>query len=377
MNAKRFSATILALLLGTILLTGCGTSGKSADGTGNKTDPSANATSTPTVTPTPTEVPKTPEQEDFETITRLFEAAESTIAGTQDSVGVLPEGTRFLIRFEDDHLATGFETTDEGFQRRIWESWIRSAGLERANHPFRSDTYKTGCQYGIITGVVDKEGKITWTADNLSDAMFASLASIGVEKSPEYLKRVALSEELIGEWDGVYALSMDSLIDAYLANISNLSRDRYTAFVSFLQQYGFTGSFYFKAHCSIRSEKECNFSLNVDLSSFFNAIQKAASTREGMTQLLCVSFAIDEDSLISMLKSNNLDVMTYGAEIIGETEAAYRKAYSKNVDEVCTYTYKDPVLHLIGNVRINLTYDRKSQTMTYSESDLEITLKKQ
>ena len=62
MNAKRFSATILALLLGTILLTGCGTSGKSADGTGNKTDPSANATSTPTVTPTPTEVPKTPEQ---------------------------------------------------------------------------------------------------------------------------------------------------------------------------------------------------------------------------------------------------------------------------------------------------------------------------
>ncbi len=375
MNVKRLLIVLLVFSL--FAFSACGKSGGS-----KPADDAATATATPAATSTtaltPTENPKSPEEQDFEAITRLFEAADQAIAGTKDSDGPLPEGTRFLIRFSDNLLVTGFETTDAGFQRRIWENWVRSAGMERVSCPLQSESYRSGCKYGAITGVLNDDRKISWTADNLSDELFASLAAIGVEKAPSYLERVTLSKELVGDWDGVYALSMESLIAVYMADKGNLSPDRYLNFVSFMKQYGFTGDFYFKAHCSILNEKELRFTLKADLSSFYNAMHKAAATEESMTQFLYAALALDEDSLNSILRSAKEDVITFGTRIISEHETLYRNAYNDNIEETCTYTYSNKVLHLEGSRNaIDLRYNSEDKTMTYRYKNWEIILKKQ
>ena len=370
MNTKRLLATLFTIVLLAVMLTACSGSGDSAA-------PTPTSTPRPTATPTPTEIPKSPEQEDFETITRLFESADNTIAGTKDSAGALPAGTRFLLRIEGDHFVTNFETTDAGFQRRIWQTWIQDAGLSRANHPLQSETYQTDCKYGFITGVLDESGKINWTAGNFSEEVFAKLGEFGVEKDPEYLGRVEASKDLIGKWDGAFPLTMETLVDAYIDDNGEFGRDYYINFSNFLKRYGFSGSFNFAAHCSVLSEKELIFTMTVDMTSFFDAMRKAASTRDGMTKFLCVAGNVDERSLLASLKQQNIDVMTFGSSVIAQMEALYRESFN-DIEEVCTYTLNNNVLHFESSLNVDdITYHPENQTMTYGDRNWKMTLKKQ
>ena len=374
MNAKRFLTIQLTLLLSAVMLTACGGSDD-----GKKPDASANATSTPTVTPTPTEVPKTPEQEDFDTITRLFESADKPIAGTADSAGALPEGTRFLIRFEDDHLATGFETTDEGFQRRIWQSWIQSAGLARANHPLESTTYQSSCKYGSIIGVLDKTGKINWTGNNLSEEMFAKLAPYGVTKDPEYLNRVEYFPQIKGTWAGTFNMTMEILVDNFLEYDENeLGRDYYIRLSNHLKRYGFSGSFQFSARATFLDEKELLFSVNFDMSSFFDALHKAGANKSSMTQLVLVLANTDERTLKYLLEYQKTDIMTLGNSLIRMMENEYKKAFADMEEEYCPYTSKGNVFDFEGSKNYDrVTYNRDRDTMTYYIDKLEMTMKRE
>ncbi|MBO4628200.1 MAG: hypothetical protein J5645_09520 [Lachnospiraceae bacterium] len=373
MNVKRLLAVLLVFLSLFAICACDGNSGKS-----NPSENTAKPTATSTPTPTPTEIPKSPEQEDFETITRLFESADNTIAGTKDSAGTLPAGTRFTIRFEDDHLATGFETTDAGFQRRIWQSWIQSAGLSRANHPLQSELYQTSCKYGSIIGVLDDSGKINWTAGNLSEEMFAKLSAFGVEKDAEYLHRVELLNDIKGVWSGTYNMTMEILVDNFMEANDELGRDYYLRLSNFLKQYGFSGSFKFSARCSFLNEKELLFSINVDMSSFFDSLHKAASNKSSMTQMVCVLTMADERSVNAYLRQENTDIMSFGNRLIRTMEGAYNEAFAGLEEEYCPYTSNGTVLDFEGTKnRDRISYNRDRDTMTYYIDKLEMIMKRE
>ncbi len=372
MNAKRLLATLFTLLLMTAMLAACGKSDK------QESETSSRPTATSTPSPTPTEIPKTPEQEDFETIVCLLESADKTIGGTQDSAGALPEGTRFLIRFEDNHLATGFETTDEGFQRRIWQTWIQSAGLARANHPLKSESYQTSCKYGSITGVLDGNGKIHWTTGNLSDEMFAKLAALGAEKDPEYLNRVALFPEIKGTWSGTYKMTMETMVDNFMPKDDELGRDYYLRLSNHLKQYGYNGGFLFSASCTFLSEKELLFSADADMSSFYDSLHKAGASKSSMTRLVCVLANTDERSLQYFLAQQRTDIMTLGNSLIRMMEKAYKDAFADMEAEYCPYTSNGTVLDFEGTkTRDRISYNRDRDTMTYYFDTIEMTLKRE
>ena len=373
MNAKRLLATLFTLLLMTAILAACGKSDK------QESETSSRPTATSTPSPTPTEVPKTPEQEDFETISRLFESADKTIAGTADSAGALPEGTRYIIRFEDDHLATGFETTDEGFQRRIWQTWIRDAGLARADHPLESTSYATTCKYGSIIGVLDDSGKINWTGNNLSEEMFAKLAPYGVTKDPEYLNRVEYFPQIKGTWAGTFNMTMEILVDNFLEYGENeLGRDYYIRLSNFLKRYGFSGGFQFSARATFLDEKELLFSVDIDMSSFFDALHKAGANKSSMTQLVLVLANTDERTLKYLLEYQKTDIMTLGNSLIRMMENEYKKAFADMEEEYCPYTSKGNVFDFEGSKNYDrVTYNSDRDTMTYYIDKLEMTMKRE
>ena len=123
MKVNRLLAILFTLAFFSFFLTACGSS---ADSDSDGPTPTRRATPTPTSDHTPTVAPESPEEQDFVAIGRFFDSAEKICANPGTTPG---EGSRFLLRFEDDHITPDLVMSDSGYQRRIWESWIRSAGL--------------------------------------------------------------------------------------------------------------------------------------------------------------------------------------------------------------------------------------------------------
>lgn len=370
MNAKRLLAILLTLVLFAAALTACGKSDDS-----KKSDESENVTptSTPTPEPTPTEAPKTPEEQDLAKIQEIFRAAEETAADTTYTV---EEGARFVLSFKDDGIAFELEITDNSYKRRIWENWIHNSGLTKASYPLQSETYKTTCTFGTITGVLDNAGKISWMADNLDPNLFTALEKLGVTTDPAYLERLALFEEIKGEWYGELSLDIKSLAKDFNLVGDTMGPDYYYKLIDFMKKYGFSGKVPVTNTVSFLSEKELTICLTYDWSGFINAMRKAGSTTDGMTKFLATAANVSESALKAALKQQKTDVMTVGKQAMNEIEAMCKKASVENYDGKYTYTGSIIKFNTQGDFSDQITYNREKNTMTITDSGLTMTLKK-
>ena len=368
MKVRRFLATLVMVSLLATVLGACGS--KTEDtGEGN---PRATATSTPTPTPTPTEFPKSPEELDVDTISRLFDAAARAV---EDPDSKLTEGTRFLLKFEEDHISTELEADAGGFERRIWESWIRDAGLTGATYTLQSKAYQEGCTYGTVIGVLYADRKVRWTVDNLSDDFFTALAALGAEKSPAYLERLALAEKIKGDWHGIMSFTLEDIIEDFITDDDPNGRDFYYNLFRHLKRYGFSGTIDLTLDVTIRNEKELYVTELADLDGLLGAIHNATSNESRMLQFLCIAGNVDERSLKAGLRQQNLDVMTFGNSVVRYLETEFKKL--NGYEDTCSYTTSgDDIFFIPGNLTDKLTYNRADDTLIYSESGYRYTLKR-
>ena len=104
-------------------------------------------------------------------------------------------------------------------------------------------------------------------------------------------------------------------------------------------------------------------------------MHKAASTKESMTKFICVAGNISESTLNAVLKQKKTDVMTFGKLIVVELEAMCKT----NVGEDFTSKYNwsgNELYFYYNNYPDKLTYNSGQETMTYSDSGIDVTLKK-
>ncbi len=371
MNRKRrLLALMLVIVFSAVVLTSCG--GSKGDKNKGSGDTQKSVTPTDAPTPSPTEAPKTPEQLDLDAIELIFQAAAETASDPANSLG---EGTRFLLNFDGENISLELETKNEGYKRRIWESWIRGAGLSKSTYPLQSESYRENSRYGTVTGVLDDTGKIQWMADNLDDGLFAALGRLGVEKDPAFLTRMEMYGKVNGEWYGEVQMDILSLVEQYIDDNDELGRDYYRNLIRFLKNYGFSGKIQASASCTFLNEKELRFQSGIDWTGFLDALHKAASTKESMTKFICVVGNISESTLNAMLKQKKTDVMTFGKLIVVELEALCKT----NVGEDFTSKYNwsgNELYFYYNNYPDKLTYNSGKETMTYSDSGIDVTLKK-
>ncbi|MBR5712405.1 MAG: hypothetical protein IKX54_02310 [Lachnospiraceae bacterium] len=368
MKDKRFLAALLVLAFCAALLTACGGSKDSGENQIRK----ITETVTPTPEPTPTEVPKTPEQLDHDQIVRLFNVAE-TMAANPDYD--LAEGSRFILKFVDDNITTELDAKSSGFERRIWEKWIREAGLSNASYQLQSGQYRSNCTHGTIIGVVDADKKIQWSADNLEAYLFAFLNGLGVKTDPGYLARLELFEKIKGDWLGTVQMPLDSLVDTLVSANDPNGKDYYHKLFNYLKGYGFTGKMPTTITCDIHNEKDLTFVLTSDWSNFLEAIKKATSSKDGMMKFLCVAGNTNERSINYLAEQNNTDVMTLGKAVVRELEK--KCLANQTLGGLCTYTCDGNVITFESEDSYDtMTYDPATETITYTDIGLTCTLKK-
>ena len=368
MKVNRLLAILFTLAFFAVVLTACGSS---ADSDSDGPTPTRRATPTPTSDHTPTVAPESPEEQDFVAIGRFFDSAEKICANPDTTPG---EGSRFLLRFEDDHITPDLVMSDSGYQRRIWESWIRSAGLTGTEYKVAYEPYRANSKFGCIKGTLQSDGTIQWTAENLDEALFTRLEALGVVKDPAYLARLALFEEIKGNWYGTVNLYIDYIVDLELDKSDTESRRFYRNINAFLQNYGFPGYIKAEARINVMTEKEIVLEASFDTEAYLNAIRKATATKDGMTRFLCTAYGVSEEQLNAALRQQGTDVTKITPTIVKMMEQIVNQ---NNVTKMLyTYDIEGDVIAL-RDTYDKFTYNRKNNTIIYKYEGVEMTMHRQ
>ena len=373
MKPIRLLTLALILALAAVALTACGNSDDSLKKKSSSNDDLLIPTAVPTNTPTPTEAPKSPEQKDLDVLLSIMEAAEKHAAKKKYTFN---DTTSFLIKVDEGKIELEIDPI-KTYQMRLRDDWISNTPTGKREYTLQSEEYSSTCRYATIIGVIEEDGTVSWTANNLAPDVYAAVSGHGVKWDPEYLQRAELYEEIKGNWSGIIQWPFDVLIDLFVDVNDTEAVETYHNLIAFLKKSGFSGNLTIAVGCSIRSVKELAVTMQIDWSEFVKALEKATSTREGMTKFLCICTGVDETTLKYVLKQQGTDIATFGAESV----AMMKRLCDDNAASISTspYTYNDNVLTIKeANRNVDrLTYDKENHTLTYRDIGMACVLRKE
>ncbi|MBP5461138.1 MAG: hypothetical protein J6Y20_03335 [Lachnospiraceae bacterium] len=364
MKTTRKLAIVLILAFSVILLTACGSdSNDTSKKKGFKNPDIVIPTAVPTSTPTPTEVPKTPEQKDQDAILSIMETAEKYAAKKKYT---FEDTTSFQINFNDGKIELEIDPI-KTYQMRLRDDWINNSPSGKREYTLQSEKYGNTCRYANIIGVIENDGTVSWTANNIDKDVFAAISGHDVTWAAEYLHRAELYEEIKGTWSGEVQWPFDVLIDLFVDMNDPGAVQAFHNLIDLLKKSGFSGKLKMNIECSFLSEKELSLTLGIDWSEFLESVKKTTSTEKGMTKYLCTITDVDELSLKYILQEYGTDVMTYGNSTVAMLEYSCNQNTSNT--SYSPFTVKDNVLTITEATRNvdRLTYDKEKRTLTYRD----------
>ena len=373
MKSIRLLTIILVLAFSAVFLAACGKSDDSSK-KAPKTSEVKIPTTKPTDTPTPTEAPKTPEQKDQDAVLNILGAAEKIAAKKKYT---FDDPTSVLIKFDDGKIMLDTDPL-KTYQIRFREDWIDATSFRKIEYEMQSELYRKTCRYATIKGVIESDGTVSWTADNIDTELFSVLKEHKVEWDPAYLKRVELYEEIKGVWSGELQLSIEALARLMVDELGSESLDYYHNLMTFLKKYGFSGNQKIVINCTIVNEKEEELTSYNDWTEFLLALDKATATKDGMTTFLCVCSDVDQRTLNAVLKQRGTDVMTFGGMVVTTIKNMCAKDSVIKTRNQYILSDTDNVLLIPGpHSSDKLTYDKDKGTLTYRNFLMECVMKRQ
>lgn len=371
MNARRGLTLILILAVAAMVLTACG--GKTGSSGQDAVTPGTQATNTPvpTDTPTPTEAPKTPEQLDLAALDLFFESAATMAKGADFP---LEEGAKFILKWENTDAVMELET-EKTFKTRAWESWVHLTDFPKGRYTMQSEQYALEGAYGTITGTLKADGSISWVSDNINGDLFQYISARGVEQDPAYLERIEESKVLQGEWNGNVDLSFKTIIEDAIDERDKETLQYYNNLISLLKKNGFSGNMPVTVNCHFLSEKELIFTLYIDWTGFLTALDKSTNNKDNMLNFLSVVTGASKSAVSAYIKSEKTDVMTFGNAVV----YTLKKMCNDNPGITIrgSYTINGDIINFTdGKYNDKMTYDRKNNTLIYTDLGTDCTLKK-